>query len=136
MIEEGNYQYRQHTSNNAVGSYYFEHYSTFFGLYTIEKKYVNGISASFGAEPQWVISSQNDPMILISENAGDSQTPLNSTIWMSFNTETAFIGQMFQCSGASVQYSHHQCPTLSPTGLPTTSPTSVSANCNETNLKS
>ena len=122
--EEGNYQYRQDSSNNAIISYYFEHYSTFFGLYTIEKKHVNGISASFGYQPQWVISSQNDPMILISANAGDSQTPLNSTVWMSFNTETAFIGQTFQCSDGSVRYSTEECVTLSPTTGPTSSPTS------------
>ena len=71
------------------------------------------------------MSSFNDPMILVSQNAGDSQTPLDSTVWMSFNTETGFIGQAFQCSENSVSCSADQCPTLSPTSNPSSSPTTT-----------
>ena len=124
IFEDGNYQYRRYNTTDATIDYYFEHYSTYFGEYTIEKKIVGDVSSFFGDEPQWVISSMDDLMILVSQNAEDSQIPLSDVVWMPFNTETGVIGQGFQCNENSITCTAHQCPTLSPTSNPSSSPTS------------
>lgn len=116
---------RPYNQTNGITSYYFEHYLTYFGKYTIEKKMMNGLSSFFGDEPQWIVTGPDDPMVLVSENAGDSQTPLNTTSWISFNAETGFIGRTFECSHGSVTCSYQECPTLFPTRGPTASPTTA-----------